>query len=480
MWTSIRPVTGIGNIRNFSALRAKPKLTLPQRKANFVSLKIRPDLIGGLIVFVATFLVFRLSAVHQTEDSRYFMLASERLLYDHTFTVDPHSIAELNSFKPGEVRVPNESMPYQLWQIGDLFYSIFPPGTSILSAPYVATMNAFGVSARNKDGTHNLHGEIRIQAGLAALLMAGMSVIIFFTARLLLDWSSSLLVAFATAFGTQAWSTASRALWTDTWSILILALVLYWLLRAEVKKIRPPPLLLATCLSWLFFLRPTFAIPIAAITIYVLLYQRAIFVRLALTGTAWLGLFVWFSRYHFGTNLPPYYRAGRLNFENFREGLAGTLISPSRGLFIYVPVLLFVGYLLWRYRTDLKVRRLIVLAVGVTVLHVVMIAGFPQWWAGWSYGPRFTTSLVPFFALLAIVAIEAWLRRSPNHSLGRRAEVAVGTFLLVCSMVCNGAGAVTSKTARWNAEPFNVDQKLERLWDWRDAQVLRAFRPRLP
>ena len=44
---------------------------------------------------------------------------------------------------------------YQLELVNGRLYYHLPPGTSILSIPFVAVMNAFGVSAANPDRTHN-------------------------------------------------------------------------------------------------------------------------------------------------------------------------------------------------------------------------------------------------------------------------------------------------------------------------------------
>jgi hypothetical protein len=95
-------------------------------------------------------------------------------------------------------------------------------------------------------------------------------------------------------------------------------------------------------MAWLYFVRPTFCIPIVGISAYLLFYHRRSLGAYIVTGCVWLAAFVAYSRYYFGVNLPNYYRADRLTFDSFWEALAGNLISPSRGLFIYVPVLVFV------------------------------------------------------------------------------------------------------------------------------------------
>jgi hypothetical protein len=399
------------------------------------------------------------------------------LLWKHSFSLEPRTFPELQSRKPGQIHQRGIDLPYQLVQVGERSYYFFPPGSAILSMPYVAVANAMGISAIDQNGIYQERGEVRIQKRLAALLMAGLSVIVFLTSRLILSFGWSLLITAATAFGTQIWSTASRAMWTQTWGIFILGFVIWLILRTETKQARLRPVLLATCLSWLYFVRLTFSGSIVAIALYVLIYHRAIFLPFLMTGCVWLAAFIGYSEYHFGRLLPPYYQADRLCFTNsFWEAFPGNLISPSRGLFIYVPVLAFLAYLLVRYRRSCR-PRLVVMAVGVVLIHLVAISLVLPWNGGHCYGPRLSTDLVPWFALLGMLAVEARLRWRENNpaqdSLFRvRTEWSFAMLLLVCSVTLNGIGAISLDAWRWNALPTNVDQDSSRVWDWRHPQFL--------
>src|SRR6266404_5209611 len=310
----------------------------------------KKDILHAGIVLIAGFAVFRLSPIHTVFDSRYEMMFSQQLLWNHSFSLDSRAFPELQSHQLGQIHRPGADLPYQLVQVGERFYYEFPPGSVILSIPYVALANAFGMSAADQNGVYDNRGETRIEAGLAALLMAGFSVIIFLTSRLLLPRSWSLLITAAIALGTQVWSTTSRAMWAQTWGILILALVIWMVLRAELKRAPLRPVLLATCLSWLYFVRPTFGTAIVAFALYVLLHHRRIFLPFATTGCIWLSAFLAYSEHHFGQLLPVYYQRTNLSYSPlFWEAIAGNLISPSRGLLIYVPLVAFVAYLSIRY-----------------------------------------------------------------------------------------------------------------------------------
>lgn len=439
------------------------------------------DLIAGSMIFIVALSIFLASKVHQVADSNYSMLLSQSLLDHGSFMLDPYALPR---YEPVWVGDHFQNGPvYHIELVDGHLYYIFPPGSSVLSVPFVAVMNLFGRSAANADGTYNLEGEGRIEMWLAALLMAALAVLFFCTARLMLPLSWSVWVALGGALGTQVYSTASRALWSETWGIFLLGIVLLMLLAHESGQRCFNAVVMASLLSWMYFVRPTYAIHIFAITVYVLIFHRRQFLWYAATGAAWLAGFIFYSWYHFGALLPSYYRAGRLAFGVFWTALAGNLMSPARGTLVYVPSLFFVAYLLVRYWNYLPLRRLVLLSLIVMTCHLFVISGFGHWWGGHSFGPRFTTGLVPWFVLLAVLGLKArllWRQRQAAASglrTGWRVENALGVALLALSVFINARGATNHATWLWNQRPLDVDQHPERLWDWRQPQFLAGALP---
>jgi hypothetical protein len=446
----------------------------PSRKAN---------LLVAASIFVIVFVVYWLSPVSQVTDSNYSMLLSQDLIEHRSFLLDHYSIPRLtpefhyNTIMNGAI--------HQIELHDGHFYYYFPPGTSVLSVPFVGLAKLLGVSAANADGTYNLENEIAIQVTLAAFLMAALAVVIFFTARLVLPLSWSAIIALGTAFGTQMWSTASRAMWTETWGILLMGIVIWMLCRSQLLGRKLNPFVLATLLAWTYFVRPTNAVAIIGMAVWILIFQRQILLRFVLTGTAWLGLFVAYSWYHFHQLLPQYYLANRLAFKEASVALPGNLISPSRGLLVFVPALLWVAYLLIHYRSEISQRCLMWLSLGIIGLHLIVITGFDPWHGGFSYGPRFTTGLVPWFTLLAILGVKAmldWKRKNASSNLlAWRLQIACGGVLLLLSVFINARGALARETWVWNVRPTNVDDNPRKIWDWRHPQFLAGWvRPRRP
>ena len=450
---------------------------------------LTPTNLAGVLIFFLALVVFRLSPVTQVSDSNYSMLLSQGLSEHHSFLLDHYAIPRLppkfhdNTYQNGDMH-QIELVPDNSDHVTH-FYYYFPPGTSIISTPFVALMNAFGVSAANRDGTHNLEGETKMQAMLAGFLMAILAVVFLYSARLMLPLNWSIVVALGSTFGTQVWSTASRAMWTETWSVLLLGVVVWMLLGSETSGRRLNPFLLGTLLAWTYFVRPTNAVPILAISAYLFLYHRRAFIRFAVTGAVWLAMFVAYSWYHFHQVLPYYYFANRLSFQEFWIALPGNIISPSRGLLIFVPLVFFIAYLLVRYWQQVAHKRLVWLSLAVMTVHMIVIAGFKPWNGGFSYGPRYSTALVPWLVLLAILGIRAmldWHRQSVNTGLfAWRAKLACGALLLLLSILLNARGAISRDTWVWNVRPTNVDSAPLKVWDWRQPQFLAGWvRPPLP
>jgi hypothetical protein len=169
--------------------------------------------------------------------------------------------------------------------------------------------------------------------------------------------------------------------------------------------------------------------------------------------------------------LSPYYLPDRIGSNSrFWEALAGNLISPARGIFIFSPVLLFSLYGIF---LKIKTKQMNVLDYTLLlsiVLHWVVISSFPVWWGGHSYGPRFFSDMLPYFLYFLVPA----LKGVSNLRGIKKQGVA---FVLGCSIALSFfihyRGATSWDVYIWNSYPKNVAL---RLWDWQDPQFLRGIK----
>ncbi len=448
----------------------------------------RSDRVGpafAVALFLVSLVVFYRSPIVQVGDSHYSMLLSENLLRHRTFILDRY-------FRPPNPPVKQPNRLGQDWAAypndyavgldhGHYFYS-YPPGTSILSVPFVGVMNLFGVSAANPDNTYNFRGEILIERALAALLMACFSVLAFATARLLLPVSWSALIGFATAFGTPVWSTASRAMWGHTWNIVLIGLIVYLLLAHETGRRMPNPALFASLVGFTYFVRPSNSAMIALVSLYVLIRLPWRFVALyGATGAVWMAVFFAYSQHYFKTWLPIYYHLfSQMGVSHgYFNALGGLTISPSRGILTHVPVLLAVLWLLASRWRGVEARGLVLLAAAVVLSTLITGAFFAFWHGGGSFGPRYSTDSLPWWILLSIAAVSAW-RKARAPDAGHEWRLGAGLFscllLVAAGVFTHARGAISSDTwYTWSSRPVPMENDVARCWDWRRPQFLEGL-----
>jgi hypothetical protein len=430
-----------------------------------------------LVLFACVVTVYLAAPVVQMLDSKYTLVVSQNLIERQTFKLDHYfsGVDDFNTIK----------LPHGMVVANSHVYYFFPDGPSLLSVPYVAFMRQFGIQPVDQGLHWNPDVEARMQRGLAALLTAGIVTAIYGMARYYLTSWISWIVALTFAFGTSLLSSASRGVWSLTWGTFLLSLALWLLVRAE-RTGRLSPVLLATVLSWAYFSKPTFSTSILAVTVYMLLHHRDRLLQYVLTGTCWGLAFLGYSFYNFGKPLPIYYSLPLFAGESgFWEGLAGALLSPSRGLFVYSPFLVLVLWLLVRHCKIIASPRLAALSGVVFIFHAVVIGASPNWWGGHCYGPRLMTDALPWLALLAILALEARQRVNVSSAGSITAQgslrqnvmfAALMLPLIAFSLFVNYRGAFSHEVHNWNTQPDYINYNSPRMWDWCDAQFLKGLK----
>lgn len=366
-----------------------------------------------LVLFLLCFVVYnanlRQIGAGDTISARYLPLV---LWHDGTLELDAqsHLIAQGHPMAYPRFRPANtdgravyfEPSAYWLVRTRDHeLASFYPPVTSLLVAPLYAPavrwLDAQGWEQPQVDRVAELMEKLA-----ASILAATASVLVFLLLRREgHPWSLPLALAFA--FGTNTWMISSQALWQHgTGEVLIALALLLALGRASAVRIaglgavcvlmaanRPPDGLIAAALGAFVVLRQWRSAPWliagAIVPLAALVYYNLVFVGHLAGG--------------YGVVKPPAHF-----FQNVWTGMAGLLVSPTRGLLVFTPFLLFVPVgLMQRLRTP-ETRGL---AIALTVALVAQILLYAQgdWRAGTSWGPRWLTDVLPVLIWMLAPAV---------------------------------------------------------------------------
>lgn len=310
-----------------------------------------------------------------------------------------------------------------------------------------------------------------IEEECASFLLAMSAVVMYFIARRFLPVARAVWLALLFALATSAYSVAGRALWQHTPSMLLLTIIIYMLLRAEERPALAGWAGLPVALA--YTVRPTDSLFVLIFTAYVAVRHRAYLLRYLLAAAPVAIAFVAYNESVYHAILSPYYHTQLDGFlprywPKLGVALAGNLVSPSRGLFVYTPVFLFAVWSMIRrkWRTPLAPW-----LTALVVLHWLAISAYiANWWAGQCYGPRFFTDLTPVFVVFLIPYFEEWTR------LSRAARSALVTLALI-GFAMHLRGGWSPAVYEWNVKPADIDSHPGRNWDWSDPPFLRGMSP---
>lgn len=311
----------------------------------------------------------------------------------------------------------------------------------------------------------------KLSASLIAALSAG---VLYLALRKLVAPRAALAITLVYALASNTWSTSSQSLWRQGFTELSFAILLWALLRDPASSghgfgvglalalaaANKPAYAVLVVLFFVYFARSDrknlfqFCAPLAAVGALVLFYNVHFFGRL-------LGAYP--------NPLVPFPENSPMNPARFPwwHGFAGLLVSPNRGLFVYMPWTVFSFWgaaRIWKENLFGWGRYLIVGMLAVYVIH----ARLGLWWGGGVYGPRYLCDLLPFFALLLV---PVW----PRIRFSRPAT-AVFVATVLFSFWVQVVGAYFYPNGYWDSTPASIESDPSRIWSWRDMQIVRTWK----
>jgi len=156
--------------------------------------------------------------------------------------------------------------------------------------------------------------------------------------------------------------------------------------------------------------------------------------------------------------------------------LSGLLVSPSRGLLVYSPIVILssLGYGQIEVIESENLKHFLYSAGISILLQIGVYSSFRVWWGGQCFGPRFLVCILPFL----VTYVGLYLNVRLNFLNIQRKDLlylSLIAIMLIWSVFVQAVGAFYYPNGNWDATPQNVDEHPERLWNWNDSQIGRSF-----
>lgn len=365
-------------------------------------------------------------------------------------------------------------MPYYLSQSGEHIVSNYPLLPGILAAPIFAPFVWMGWI---QPGDGNLVWDYL--AKLSASIFTSVTVVVFYYALAFrIGKPLSLLVCAYAAFGTAYWPIASQSLWQHTSTILCWTLFLWSAFRAQQQPDRSTVwLALAGFACGLAVAsRLTNVVAVMVLFLPLFLQYRHKVIAFLLPCALATGAVILYNSFTFGTWKGGVSRvleqrwyldrvSGGVWDTPYLEGMAGLLLSPGRGIFIYSPVLALslVGMVIaFRNRNWFDVAFIL---AGYVLLSVY--AKYSVWWGGiMHFGPRYQVDAYPFLLYGSALAIVSLWKYS-----------AVKWIILGLSCYSFWVQWIGSfcYPGKWAIHPVSLSEDKERLWNWGYNPITDSF-----
>jgi hypothetical protein len=372
------------------------------------------------------------------------------------------SVADWKQIPPADIPV----LSFAYWivrgrqqHLVSLYPVVAPLLVSPLYLPAVVYLNKHGWQQPEVDRVAEA-----MEKFSASLLAALASVLMYVLLRRDAGrWSFALALAFA--FGTNTWMTSSQALWQHGAGELLIALAL---LLAVSHSTLPNAVALGAVCVFIAANRPPDALLAGAIALHVMWTCRRAAPWLLAGAAIPLAALLLYNIGVIGSVAGGYGKIDRPAMSFFEHsmwaGLAGLLVSPTRGLLVFSPFLIFVPLGLAQ-RLRAPGTRSLAFALSVAAIVQLLVYSRMDWRAGMSWGPRYMTDMLP---VLVWMLAPAALVLQP---LGR----ALFVLTVAASVVVQGIGAFWY-TGTSDEKIFADPTSMRAAWDFANLPFLAELR----
>jgi hypothetical protein len=394
---------------------------------------------------------------------------------------------------------------YFLRRPGGDWITIYPITTAIITAPIYALFYLHAKLVHYGAAidllTPAFESQRLIYEKIAASILASGSIVLLFSIlKRRFKSSIALITTIIFGFATTTWTISSQSLWQHGIVNLMLLGSIWSILKAQESSDGEGNhsslanrfqqffqgsawfiTLAGICCGFLLGARPTSILYLFPLLGYILItqFRNMGFFAIGLLSYAPI---LWWNFHYFGSWIGGYATIPGFNrLDSFWTAFPGILLSPSRGVLVYSPILIFAipGCILLikglKRSRQVSVDRLFLGLFAVSAVIVSSYFSVTVWWAGWSYGPRFLTDALPAFCLMIGYFVE-FLTRKMIRSYWQTVCKMMFTAIMIFSMGTQVlAIGLTDAAGDWNAFPYSVNLDISRLWDWRDSPISRYW-----
>jgi hypothetical protein len=348
--------------------------------------------------------------------------------------------------------------PWIITIIDNHIYSTFPYVYPILNLPFYVVFGLFFDLKQISflDISHPLSPLNQLDNFIAAFWTALSAVLLFYYIYQYINQKVAYIILLIYVFASPALSLLSHNTWQHT-LIVNAVLLLLILLKKDSKY---SALAIGMILGILPHIRPTtiFFYPL------ILLNFKKEFIKYYIIGFLLLNIpFDIINLMVYDHIVGPYYHHFRIiktleSKVDFLGVFLGLLVSPSRGLFLFLPYLLLLFLIPFKWKSWNTRKKEILVLLFIIIVYIFYYSTYHIWHGGWQYGPRFFTDLLPIFMIL--LAEITW-------AYDQNKIYKISLFLLsLVAFFIHIQPNLNMEFLNWDTCYLKNKDHVQKIWDW--------------
>jgi len=350
-----------------------------------------------LVIFFVSFLVYFFTwfGLYKTEINS-LPLQSEDIvpsIFTGISIVKENTIYLNNYYEMMTSKYPQpdnpSNTPFYLKKVGDNYLSAFPILSSIVALPVFYIYLQFTGIVTWEDAYNLSH-----LSGAFVMSLATVLFYYFLENVLKISRKNSILLTLVFSLATINLPLISQGLWQHgvVQVFSILGLIFFY---------KRNYFLMSLFLGFGILARPTAVIVLIILGIFMIIKKELSlksFLYSLLGVIIPASFFVVYNQFYYQDISNQGYAGQLLNswIGNFPESFFGIWLSPSKGILVYSPVLIFSLIAIYK---GYKKEEYLKISFWVILIHTLVLSKWKHWYGGFGYGYRMISDIIPFLVL---------------------------------------------------------------------------------